>query len=344
MRSATACRLLGALWIAVAVAASTPATAGEPSSAARADELFKRARSLMDELRYAEACPLLEESYQLDPAGGTLLNLALCHEATNRTKTAYDEYRLVLEKARADKRADRERVARDRMAGLEARVPAIIVRLAEQDRDATVLLDGVKIEAGTTVRLDPGRHELGVSAPGRRTWQTSFEAKPFERPTFDVPPLAADGEACAPGGSCAEVRGGSAPPTAPPPSAVGVPPAPQPARPAFVVTRTHANPWRIALLSVSAASLTASLATGIAAIAEHSKAGSDCIPARGFCATPGGISATDTARTLAWVSTLTLLGGIGTGLVGLLLMPAEVAGPSVGVAVGPAGVFLRGRM
>ena len=61
----------------------------------------------MDELRYAEACPLLEESYQLDPAGGTLLNLALCHEATNRTKTAYDEYRLVLEKARADKRADR---------------------------------------------------------------------------------------------------------------------------------------------------------------------------------------------------------------------------------------------
>jgi tetratricopeptide (TPR) repeat protein len=157
MRSVIANSRLRGLLLASVLAAASPAFAGEPAPAARADQLFRKARDLMDELRYAEACPMLEESFKLDPGGGTLLNLALCHEALNRTKTAYDEYKAVLERAQADKRPDRERVARERMANLEARVPTVLVRVAEADRDATILVDGAKIASGAPVRLDPGR-------------------------------------------------------------------------------------------------------------------------------------------------------------------------------------------
>jgi hypothetical protein len=180
-----------------------------------------------------------------------------------------------------------------------------------------------------------------ATAPARKAWSTSFESRTGEQATLDVAPLAPDGESCAPGAVCGAAIVGAAAPapaqaaTAPPPAAVV---------PAMVVAPTHPNPWRIAMLSVSAASLTASLATGIAAIVEHSKANGDCIPERGFCATQGGISSTDTARTLAWVSTLTLIGGIGTGLVGLLLLPAEVGGARVEAGLGPTGFFFRGRM
>src|SRR5262249_46236771 len=80
------------VWIvpssASADAPRPPGGAPSPEQAAMAEKLFDEARQLMLGHTYDEACAKFAESERLDPAAGTLLNLAVCHEAQGRTATA----------------------------------------------------------------------------------------------------------------------------------------------------------------------------------------------------------------------------------------------------------------
>src|SRR5438270_3670238 len=93
--------------------------------AKRAQELFDRARKAMDANNYPVACPMLEESQRLDPGGGTLINLALCHEREGKLVQSKREYEETLFKARTDKRKDREKIAADAIARLVTRIPRV---------------------------------------------------------------------------------------------------------------------------------------------------------------------------------------------------------------------------
>src|SRR4051812_13938347 len=88
------------------VLASQRAHAQETDSA-RAQALFERGVVLMDESRFDEACPMLEESQRLESAGGTVLNLAYCYERAGKLVAAASGYREAERIADSDGRADR---------------------------------------------------------------------------------------------------------------------------------------------------------------------------------------------------------------------------------------------
>src|SRR5687767_11843809 len=70
------------------------ASAQPPQGDAAASEaLFREGRRLMKAGDYEGACPKLEESLRLDPALGTLFNLASCEEQLGRWATAWQHWR-----------------------------------------------------------------------------------------------------------------------------------------------------------------------------------------------------------------------------------------------------------
>jgi len=151
---------------------------------------------LMQAKSFAAACPKLEQSQAIQPAGGTLMFLALCREGEGRTATAWVTFNEVLSAARRDHRADREEVAREHLATLTpllmkltvevpdaARVPGLEVR-----RDGDVVASAVW---GTPVPIDPGPHVVRATAPGKLPWESPAEARtPGAVATVRIPELA----------------------------------------------------------------------------------------------------------------------------------------------------------
>src|SRR5689334_9440050 len=152
----------------------------EPTSADKslATQLFKEGRTLVDQGKYAEGCRKLEESQRLDPGGGTLLNLALCHEKEGRTATAWTEFTEALGIARKDDRPQRAEIAQQHIEALEPTLSRLIiqVRPASDLPDLEIKRDGTAIRRaawGTAMPIDPGDHVLEAFALGKIPWKHS---------------------------------------------------------------------------------------------------------------------------------------------------------------------------
>jgi hypothetical protein len=171
----------------------SPAAAAPATDAAVAEALFQEGRQLMTEGKIAQACPKFAESQRLDPATGTLLNLAVCHEAEGKLAMAWAEFNEALTRARLDGRADRETLARQRIEAIEPRLAKLTIDIdrAKQPPDLVVQLDGMVIGPaawGVATPVDPGAHEVRAAAPGKQAWTARiFVVVPGLR--LEVPPL-----------------------------------------------------------------------------------------------------------------------------------------------------------
>jgi hypothetical protein len=173
------------------IVVSRPARADEPES----ERLFHEGRALMLEGRFAEACPKLEESQRIEPRGGTLLNLAACHERQGRIATAWLEFHDALGAARAEGQAARARLAEERIAALRPRLPWITILVApEADAQGVrVTLDGKPVARaawGKEMPIDPGDHLFVVSATGRVEHRSTIAAREGLRQVLEVKGLA----------------------------------------------------------------------------------------------------------------------------------------------------------
>jgi hypothetical protein len=171
------------------VIAALVALAWAPARAIADDsmKLFEEGRSALLQGRFDVACDLLTRSLALDPAPGTLLNLADCEEKRGRTKTAFDLFSEV-------SRSSNELFAQEgkrRASALEPRVATLTLRfgpdLAETDR-VSVLIDGAISTAlpGEPIRLDPGRHTVTVRAELREDRVETLDLAEAERRELTV--------------------------------------------------------------------------------------------------------------------------------------------------------------
>src|SRR5258706_15511963 len=116
-----------------------------PGDQPMAQALFEEARALMNSQHVEEACLKFAESQRLDPASGTLLNLAVCHEKQGRTATAWSEYNDVVAAARRERNQERERIASERIREVEPKLCHLSVVSGESgtERALVIKVDGV---------------------------------------------------------------------------------------------------------------------------------------------------------------------------------------------------------
>jgi hypothetical protein len=175
----------------VLLAGGGRAQAQTDSAAARA--LFAEGRSLMEDERYAEACPKFEESLRLDHGMGTQFNLAHCWEKVGRTASAWALFLDVAAAARAGNQPQREAAARERAKALEPKLTRLRIQIVDAAPDTRVERDGQDVGRaawGTGVPVDPGKHVVHVTAPGKKPWTDDVDVPAAPRIfTVTVPEL-----------------------------------------------------------------------------------------------------------------------------------------------------------
>jgi hypothetical protein len=303
LRRRVPCRLT--LVVAVAISlGSTVAFAETPD----ADVLFRQGRAAADVGDYPHACIAFTESLRLDPAAGTVLNLADCEEHMGRLASAWTHFlRVASVLPGTDERRD---VGRERAATLASRVPWLAITLAaDAPGDARVFCDDVEVDRGrlaTPLPLDPGPHTVLVVAPGHESRITAVLA--VERETVHVTASA----------------GATTPQEAPPPAAPA---------------HHHAAAWIVGAAGI--ASLGVGTYFGARALAERSWSDASCTG--GMCANAAALGEYQAARSDARASDVALgIGVVALAVGGFLLLTSSSSDAHAGMALRVTGTGLGG--
>lgn len=341
------------VWVGRSVAEDAPASQRE------ADERFQEGKALLAQGEVALACQKFEQSLSLLRRGGTLLNLAVCREKQGRYATAMRLFQEALAAATTDKRADREKLARERLAEVRPKLSWIEVKVdpaAPATEGLVITCDDQTIPKdawGSPMPYDTGSHKVMASAPGRVPFEVSFSLEaPGERRTISIPNLAL----VPPPEPTVTAAPSVVPTVVPTVTAIATATAVLPPRPTATAETPPPASWRrptgIAALSVGLASIALGTAFGIKAISDNNRT-KDLCPGN-VCPTDEGIRANQDAKAAALVSDVALPVGLVAAGAGLFLMltsrpspprqdPARAA-VSVTPVVGPQGgsLLIRG--
>jgi hypothetical protein len=187
---------MGKLITALAVVCIAASAHAQPSdSVAAAEQLFEQAKTMMDSGDFVGACPRFEASLKLDPALGTLLNLATCYEKQGKLASAWGHYREVV--ALATKAGDTARIdiAKEHAKALEPRLPKLTIHAPKPEIAGLVVTrDDQPVEAaalGVAFYVDPGDHVIAASAIDHKTYSTHITINEAEVQEVSLPQLQA---------------------------------------------------------------------------------------------------------------------------------------------------------
>jgi hypothetical protein len=334
----------------MAAAAQAPAQPkADPSKSERAQALFDSALKLMDARDFAHACPLLEQSEQLDPGMGTRFRLAECYEGVGRLASAWTLFNDVADAAKWAQSPERERVARQRAVALEPRLSKATVEVPA----GLGVLIGLEIRWDNKVLsrdrwgvprpVDPGEHKVEAVAKGKKPWE---QAVKIDRP-----------------GATAEVKlpedledapSEAEPPPVAKPKEPLPEPEPEPSGPTFWSTQRIAA---VAAAGAGGIGLLVGIGFGASAASDWDEAQKRCTGGEHDRCTPAGVALAEDASSSAAISTVGFLigvAGLGAGAYLWFTAPPPEAGapaqaPKAGwqlapaLAPGVAGGVLRAR-
>jgi len=322
------------------------ASAQAPSPEAVAEALFEQARDLVKQERYAEACPKLAESQRLDPKLGTLLNLAYCHDKQGKFASAWAEYTSAAAVARREGQKEREDFSREQIAALEQKMPRVVLQVNAPVAGIVVSVDNEAMAGavlGTPLPMDPGKHHIAATAPGKKTWSQDVDVPPQRTEILVTIPALEPAPAALP----PALEPIPPPARVPPQAAPQPPPAPPPQLPPAAAAPTS-TPTILMGTGFGVAGLGAivGVITGSMTLSKVSEIKSNCM--QNVCGT-GEQGDIGTANTLANVSNVSFAfagAGLVVGFVGVALRPSSAPAPRTGLTVtpfvGPGVAGLRG--
>lgn len=316
---------LGICALILLTSAAPAAAQPSPVDVTMAETLFREGKTLLEQGKFDEACPKLAESQRIDPAGGTLLTLAICYEAAGKTASAWGVYNEARAVAEAQGRADRVKLSKDAIARLEKLLSYVTVKIAPE----VSALEGLVIERddkplsqvalGVAVPIDPGKHKVVARAPGWKPAVIEIDVGASgDRKLVEIPPLEKEEPAPSP-----SVTAEPPPPLPPSTSPVVVAP-PLPAQgPERGSTQRVVG---IGIASAGIASVVVGSIIGLRAKSLHDDAIERCPGTP--CPDAEGVRLNEDAQTNAFVSNITFGGGlalVGAGVVVWLTAPRAKA-------------------
>ncbi|HTM43346.1 MAG TPA: hypothetical protein VL137_00250 [Polyangiaceae bacterium] len=314
------------------VGAAAQQGSSDSASRAAAQALFDQGRALMQKKQYDEACPKLEASNKLDPGVGTLLYLGDCYEKAGKLASSWAAFEEAASLGTTRGEMDRVKVAKVRAVALKPRVPMLVFVVDNPVPGLEVRRDGALIPQaswGSPLPVDAGDTQVIASAPGYHAWQqtVSVPASLKEPWPVRVPTL--------------EKEATTAPAVVAPPPVAPAPVKPQPSKPA-----NDGSTQRTVGLIVGGAGVVGLIVSGtLTILAANKKANSkdDCLPNSPNQCSPAGVSARQSATSLANVATVAgVVGGVAVagGAVIYFTAPKSENATSAGSAV-PQGLVLN---
>lgn len=259
----------------------------QSSDPAAAEALFQKGRDAMDRDDFDTACEMFEESFALDAAAGTVMNLAVCEEKRGQLARSWERWHQALDLLEEDD--DRVSYAVLQLESVEARLGYLtIVAKSGAPEELTLRRDDVVLGAaglGQELPVDPGEHIIVVDSPGHESRRYTVTLDVGEHKELVVSP-----------GRPLDQPGGD--------SAYGM--------------RRNMG---IAALGVGAAGLGVAITTGVLLPGQHRKVEDGCPSKR---CTPEGEQAVSGAKTLLALNTVGwIAAGVGAaaGITLLVTLP-----------------------
>lgn len=184
-------RTFGVLGILMSFCWCSGEARADSQNVARAEALFRDGKALYEAERYEQACPRLAESQRLDPAGGTLVALALCYEAWGKLASAWATFLTAQAVAERDQRVDRVQVARTHAEALLPHLSYLTIEVPSALPAAVrITQDGNRVgkpSYGVKTPTDAGRHTIRAMLGEKSYWSQEIELGRAQALTVSVP-------------------------------------------------------------------------------------------------------------------------------------------------------------